>query len=216
MKKWLLFLAIAIAASLFLYFQMMAKNSPAMGVFSSKAPLLSGLPAARPVIRQPGGRTPREVAQNFIDAHREEWKIQPHHELVPEISRFPLGSRVHYQVLQDGIPVVGMGIDVRMDSSLQVVEVQNEYRPLEKADVKGSQLPVGEILKEASQHYAYQPDTNAESAASSNQILFVSEAMTTPELAVVIPLVKGTQSYQVVFRASDGQFLGRSKSRSEF
>lgn len=220
MKKWLLFLAIAIGAALFLFFQM---NSGRRGASIGQHSAPARTEALRVVKRQAaslpqyGGRTPREAADLFVEAHREEWKIQSHHELRSEVSRSPLGSSVHYDVYQDGIPVVGVGIDIRLDRELRVVDVENGYRPLEKADTSVAQLPVEQIVKEAGDRYAYRAEGPVE---TTSRILFASEAMTSPELAVVVPLIKqtdkGVQSYQVVFRATDGQFLGRTKSRSEF
>jgi len=223
MKKWLLFLAIAIGAALFLFFQMNTGRQPnTVGQNQPKGihrtlKMVKREPTSREPLKQFGGRTPRETADNYVEAHREEWKLQAHHELRGEVSRSPLGSSVHYDIYQDGLPVVGVGIDIRMNRELQVVEVENGYRPLEKADTHVAQLPVEEIVKVAGDRYAYRADGPVQ---TESRILFASEAMTSPQLAVVVPLVKetdkGVQSYQVVFRATDGQFLGRTISRSEF
>jgi len=217
MKKWLLFLAIAIGVTLFILFQAQSGRGPSQ-IGQGLSPMKAQMRVTRAAAAgfpQYEGRSAREVADKFIEAHRETWQIQAHHELRGDVTDSPMGSRVHYEVYQDGMPVIGLGIDIRLNRDLEVVDVENGYRPLEKADLNGRQLPVEEIVKETSERYKMQPDGEI-ADAESLKILFASEASTSPEVALVLPLRKGLQSYQVVIRASDGQLLGRTKSRSEF
>lgn len=228
MKKWLLFLAIAIAASVMVYLEQQSSEGGSVGDASSRSGAIKlgghvSLPTDRanvesiPVV----GRTALEVTRNYIDLHRDEWKIQSHHELVGEEFQSPLGSRVRYSIYQEGLPVFGLGIAFRLNPDLQILEVENEYRPLEKADLQGPQLGVTEIVQDASKRYRFVADGNL--ANSTAKVLFAHPAESTPSLAIVIPMKesvtekgKRSRGFQMMFRARDGQLLQRTASRAEF
>src|SRR5262245_33289337 len=109
MKKWLLFLAIAIAASLWFFLfnttrapSAVSRSPIALTRQAGMSPVASALPKKRSatVDKEVSGRTPLEVTLNYLEKYKAEWQIQQHHDLIPEVYRSPLGSRVKYSVQQ--------------------------------------------------------------------------------------------------------------------
>ena len=248
MKKWLLFLAIAIAVSIWTLagsrenrLRTGAKrSSPSSSVFSKQATLTT-LSLSSPGVFP--GKTPIEVTENFLLQHRKEWNLQPYHRLEAQQFLTPLGTSVNYQVTQDGIPIVGMSIRFRLDRFLRIVEVENEYRALEKADLNEANLPVTKVVRQTETDYGLvsldlpnstseQEQGDVESAthassstsepvlpshsAASETVLFAHPASMKPTVAYAIDMKEKKsrpRGVLVVVRASDGQLLARTYSR---
>ena len=170
-------------------------------------------PDAAPV----SGRKPASAlaaAQDLMKENRSRWGVQDFHELRPVVTEGPMGSRVKYSVYQDGLPIVGMEILVELDESHGVLNVENGYQSVRKVDVTQPGLSSEEAIARNSPRYEMDPV----STAGVSTILFYGSGMDEPELSYVVPVRErdGGASAQIIFRASDGQVLGRQNSRSEF
>lgn len=165
------------------------------------------------------GSDPVEVTREFLNAHREEWKLQTYHELRPVEHRTPLGSQVKYAVYQDGIPIVGLAIDFRLAANLQILEVDNRYQSLERLDLDSLQILNEEEISETALGKQYRPDPGVSNQFS--KVLVVVPGQNTPELAYVAAVREQTldsksRPVKLLLRATDGQILKKSFSRAEF
>jgi Zn-dependent metalloprotease len=146
-----------------------------------------------------------QVADQFVKEHRDQWQIRPYHDLRPTTTQSGQGASVKYDVYQDGLAIMGMQIRVEVSADLQVTGVNNQYRPLARADLGQSVMSPDEVLDTVSDRYV----ADAEGHSPSN--ILISGASQELELAYLIPLrTKGEngQAVQVLFRASDGRELG--------
>jgi len=151
-----------------------------------------------------------EAARIYIEAHRAEWKLQPHHQLRVEESRNPLGTKLRFAVYQGKYPVLGAQIQMRVDGTNRVREVHNGYTPVPAVDVEssfagkslGAKLADGSVV------------VNGSPAA---QVIYVSPGSSEgiAALAVTVRTAEGLER-QALVRASDGQVLNLSVPRSEF
>ena len=158
------------------------------------------------------GRTPMETASKFLESSKLE--IPEHYELRPEVTRTPLGPLVTYEVYQDGIPILGMRIELRMNRDMELVESDLEYRALPKADTD-PRLSPEEVAEAARSRYQFVVDPAY--GQHVGKVLVARSETEAPELAYVIPMNCGRLgSCQAVLRANDGQLLARSYSRGEF
>jgi len=163
-----------------------------------------------------GGRTPLEVGENFLALQRAKIELRDYHELVPQVSRTPLGPRIIYQIRQDGVPIIGMNLRLRLNRELEVIEFENRYRPIHKIEIDAPLKPE-EVLERVADRYRFAP--TSETLAFATKVIFAKEGDSIPELAYTMPMSRcGPRSphCQVVFRASDGQLLARSVARAEF
>lgn len=167
-------------------------------------------------VKSVSGRTPLEAAAKFLESNSNVLNVREYHELKPHVTRTPLGSRVVYDVYQDGVPIVGMQIRLRMNREMEIDEIENGYRALDKVDVDPKLTP-SEAFDRVSEGRNFSP--TAETFAFAGKIIFVRENAETPELAYVMPVQKcGARAShcQLVIRANDGQLLARSVARAEF
>jgi hypothetical protein len=155
-----------------------------------------------------------EIAQAYLEAHRETWGIQAHHQMKPEVAQSPLGSVVQFSVYQDEIPILGMGIEMRLGWNGEILEVKSQYRPVSAVDVNQPVVSPEAFLAGASGRF--------EAAAGSgpaSSVIYLPPGDGEPIMAIAM-MVHRTghpeQSVQAVFRASDGQLLGLSSARAEF
>jgi len=175
------------------------------------------LPKPRPAISQEGASvmsSPREIAEEYLVQHRDSLRLQPHHELRPEVYETPIGSTVRYGVFQDGLPIVGIGIEIQLDRDLAITRVNNEYRPLKKADLSEPMLTQEDVLEKVSSRFV----TDSDRVAQSSSLLYVEPGSDQPSLAYSVPvreMGKRSRSMQVLVRASDGQILRKSFSRAD-
>lgn len=160
------------------------------------------------------GATPLDVAKNFLEAHRAEWGLQPYHDFRPVEFSNPLGTKVKFSVYQSGVPIVDMGIQIEIGRDLSVKGVQNNYRPLAKADLSLRNLSAQQLMDRNQGRFELDGPTS-----SLSPVLFARPGKAEPEVAYLIPVRdrrKNSASVQVLFRASDGQVLGKSFDRVEF
>ncbi len=215
MKKWILFLAIAIAVSLWIYVQLLKQQ----GV-ESYQPLIPVTPAfvekrvepvkkeIASVIKQVSGRTPLEITQNYIQLHAKEWQLQPHHELKPEVLRSAMGIWVHYQVYQDGIIVSGAAIRFHLSPELELLEVDNKYQPYKKGNKET--LANDALAQQVSTRYGFRAESIERSMEK--PLYFPNAFRNEVDFAYKLENAQGS----MVVRASDGQLLAMPTGRSEF
>lgn len=158
-------------------------------------------------------KTAMETADAYLNDHQAEWKIQPFHQLRPEEFKTPLGTKIKYSVFQGQVPVIDMGVEIQLDRNQNVIDVQNQYRPLEKADMDNL-LSLEEIVDRNSERYELHGEERL-----SPPVLFVRSGSNVPEAAYLISVkdkTRDARSVQILFRASDGHIISKSVSRSEF
>ena len=176
--------------------------------------------AILPTVEVIEGETPQEVADNYLKKHRETFNIQPFHAPRSEVFRSPIGSKVRYTFTQSGLPIIGMEIQIRMDSNLVVEKVTNNYRPLKKVDLESLDSLSQETMREIAESNQYEEDLGG-AKREYNRVLVPVSGSDTPEVAFVAPVKERlpgnrTRPVQLLLRASDGQVLKKSFSRAEF
>lgn len=160
-------------------------------------------------------RTALEVADDYIEAKRKEWGIREHHDLVASVFKTPIGARVKYSVFQEGIPIVGLEIRIRLGRDLSIQAVNNKYVPLEKAQIKSHDFLTGREVLENWQSSLLRPDKTH--SRKLDKVLVYLAGNESPELAFVVPgRDRMNRAVQILLRARDGQTLMTSYSRAEF
>lgn len=156
------------------------------------------------------GRSPQEIADNFLGNHREEWHIQEYHQLRSEVHASADETTVTYRVYQDQYPVLGMKISVHVAKNFEVTSVDNTYRPVRKVDISREPfLSAEEIIERIPPRFVADGSTAAKAAS----VLYVPSSGDEPELAYTMPLNEDgptPQPVHLLLRAADGELLGRS------
>ena len=156
------------------------------------------------------GRSPQEVADNYLNSHREEWHVQDYHQLRSELHASPVETTVIYRVYQDQYPVLGMKIAIHIAKNFEVTSVENTYRPVRKVDVSHEPfLSAEEIIERIPPRFVADGSTAAKAAS----VLYVPSSGDEPELAYTMPLQEEgatPQPVHLLLRAADGELLGRS------
>jgi len=136
-------------------------------------------------------------------------------ELRPQAYDSPVGSRVVYRVYQDRLPILGMEIEIEIDRDNRAQLVRNEYRAVKRVALsKLHVLSVEQILNQGTERLGV-PNVSAAPAS----VLYLAPQADEPELAYAVSFQgKGVRARgtQALFRATDGQLLARTASRSEF
>lgn len=161
------------------------------------------------------GLTPLQVAEQYFNAHREEWKLQPHHEFRPVEFKTPLGTKIKYSTYQDGVPVLNLDISLQIERDNSVGAVENKYIPIEKAELKKKEMKVEELLPLVSERYT----SVEEPKTLTTPVIVVVPGSTSPQVAYLLSVKDKARKegpVEILFRASDGQVLGKNKPRSEF
>jgi len=160
--------------------------------------------------------SPQGITDRYLMEHGEELGLKPWHELRPSVFQTPLGARVNYQVFQDGLPILGAELHMRLGRD-NVVHLENQYLPLEKVDVNPKDAidtaQVHELMKVS--NYLPDPSVGTEPA----KILVPVQGTNRAELVYVVSAREpggSRRPVQVLLRASDGQVLGKNYSRMEF
>ena len=189
-------------------------------VISASAGLWS-LPRARSIsalgnVDTSLGKSPQEIADNYLNNHREEWHIQDYHQLRAELHASPVETTVIYRVYQDQLPVLGMKIEILVGKNLEVKSVQNSYRPVRKVDFSHEPfLSAEEVIERIPPQFVADGATASHAAS----VLYVPASTDEPELAYTMPLQEGAPTphpIHLLLRAADGQLLGRSVPRTAF
>jgi hypothetical protein len=135
---------------------------------------------------------PLDVADQFVKAHREEWQLQPYHELRGSLLLSPeIGTKVKYSVYQDGVLILGLDIEVDVGSDLKVQAFQNNYRPVVHIDFQKNRYLTAEQVA---------------GKASVEKMLYVNSVSAIPELVYFIRM---DEVWKGMFRARDGKMLGK-------
>ncbi len=164
---------------------------------SLSGPLQSALP------------NPVQVANNYLKEHRDQFQIQSYHELRPVPIATASGTTVKYSVYQDKLPIIGLGIEIKIAKDFSVEGLENNYRPVQAADLSNTGIPLKKILERVSQRYIAEET----SVAHASSILYLDSVSAAPELVYVVSLKENLgkgRNLQVLFRASDGLILGKS------
>ncbi len=160
--------------------------------------------------------TPQAITDRYLMEHGEELGLKPWHEMKPSVFQTPLGARVTYQVFQDGLPILGAELRMRLGRD-NVVHLESQYLPFERADVNPvSAIGTAQVqdLMKAS-NYLPDPSVGTEPA----RILIPVQGTNRAELAYVVSAREpggSRRPVQILLRASDGQVLGKNYSRMEF
>lgn len=157
-----------------------------------------------------------EAADRFLEENGILSTIAEHHHLNRMVMRTPLRRSVVYSVTERGLPVVGLNIWVDMDRAGNLVRIQNEYRNLPPSDLsRVDEVSAFDVSSRLNVRYQ-----TKDAAEDSPPILFVTPNAPRAELAFVLhvqdTLRGGPAPVEAVFRASDGQILGRNLPRAEF
>lgn len=159
-------------------------------------------------------QTSREAADIYFNEHRAQWNIQDYHTLKPEFFESPLGTKVKYSVFQDGVPVVGLAIELDIGQDRRVTAAENTYLPVKKVDMNQPFLSHEEVIARQAGRYTL----DESSTAGVSRILYLAPGNDEPELSYVIPVHEAATktAVSVIFRATDGQVLGKQAGRAEF
>ena len=131
------------------------------------------------------GRSPQEIADNYLNNHREEWHIQEYHQLRSELHASPVETTVIYRVYQVQYPVLGMKIAIHIAKNFEVTSVDNTYRPVRKVDISQEPfLSAEEIIERIPPRFI----ADAATAAKAASVLYVPSSGDEPELAYTMPL----------------------------
>lgn len=156
---------------------------------------------------------PVQFAEQYLLKHSKELDLKPYHQFKPIELRSPIVNTVKFSVSQDGIPIIGISLTFRFDPNGRLLQIDNQYRGLEKADTNPrSLLSIDEVLEKSLDQYSM-IDTNLDAVP---MILFATSTSERPELAYVLTVKEKTgerRPLEVVFRATDGQILAKSAAR---
>lgn len=132
----------------------------------------------------------------FIKEHESEFPIRSYHQLKGQVLENPLGMRVKYEVSQNEIPIVGMEIELQINSLGKVTVSSNSYYPIEKVE------------------------SNSDAWGSDSVVIYVEPGKNQGEIAYNVsvsdPNKKAPVLAHAVFSAMSGQLLARHVARSEF
>jgi len=157
----------------------------------------------------------RLAADEYVEAHREEWGIQAHHDLRYDYTYAnPLGTLVKYKVFQGDLALQGMDVEVRVGRDHGVKDVAVHYVPAKEVDLNAPSLSAEEIVDSVEDRFEQVPGQTA----STSMIFTPSAAGSQPVLAIAMTMRRkgGTEPVQAIFRASDGQILDLTVARGEF
>ncbi len=157
--------------------------------------------------------TAGEAAETFLNEKRAEWGVREYHELRPTTYESPMGTKVKYAAYQDGLPILGSEITLEVTQDRDVTLGENNYQAVKKVDVTQPILEFNQVLERAGR---YQLDMSATSGVS--KLLYLVPGSDEPELSYSMQVKENGNgpTENLIFRASDGQILGRQVPRAEF
>ncbi len=157
--------------------------------------------------------TAGEAAEKFLNDKRQEWGIREYHEMRPVTYETPMGTKVKYAAYQDGLPILGSELTLEVSGDRDVSLGQNSYQAVKKADTTQPVLEFNQVLERTGK---YQLDMSATSGVS--KLLFIPPGSDEPELSYSMAVKENGSgpTENLIFRASDGQILGRQAPRAEF
>lgn len=160
-----------------------------------------------------------ELARTYLEAHNDEFKVQPHHQLKGHLFTSPIGNTVRFDVYQDGLPLFETFIDVEIDGQRQISSVTSHYDAFPRVDTQRAKiLSQEEIQSKLSSRYVVKTgETPSMMLLPTGQgrdveIVYVMQ-FTDREISGRNPM---GNHVQLLLRASDGQILKKSFARVEF
>ncbi len=152
---------------------------------------------------------PAVIANEYLTSKKEEWKIQPYHELRTSEVKLPLGTKITYSVFQDGVAIPGQEIQIVISKRGKILSIDNQYQALEKADPLASDYST--VLKRAKEKFEV---VNEE---PNEVLLYVVPGIQKPAYAypITVKSKKGIKE-ELLIRASDGEVIAKAVSRKEF
>jgi Zn-dependent metalloprotease len=155
-----------------------------------------------------------EAGGKYLQDHRDELQLQSYHQFRPVVSTSPLGASLVYQVYQDGLPVVGMELRLKLNRENEVKEVSGNYRPMPKVDLDEEVMLPNEILQRIPSRFA----VNHLSSNVERELIALSES---DELQLVYAISardrdNNLKPVQIIVKASDGEIVRKAESRPEF
>ncbi|MSP18160.1 MAG: hypothetical protein EXR74_01175 [Bdellovibrionales bacterium] len=160
-----------------------------------------------------------QLANQFIIDNPGLFSIKSYHQLKGETYENPLGTRVNYQVFQNGTPILGFTIQLTVGVDHQVSIVSNEYHPIERVEMDERYfLSVNEILEEHNQRFKLSVADEDEGRES--HIIIVGPSYAKAEMGTVVSVIevgsKQKAPIEAVFSSKSGQLLARRVAKSEF
>lgn len=154
------------------------------------------------------------IANQFVEAHREEWRLQPYHELRAAVFESPFSAKVAYQVYQDNLPIIGMRIVVEVDRNRKAILFESNYRSVERLDVSRVEAMTElDLIRGLGERYEERREVK-----ELTQALNLVDARNVPDLVFVVRVLDRSlnQPAQLVLRATDGQLVQKSFAKKEF
>ncbi len=183
---------------------------------TSRSPvsIASASVAAEPAVAL-DDRDAKAAADDFISLKKEDWGIQPHHEIRYEAAfTTPLGKTIKYKIFQGELAMSGMDVEVRLGNDRTVKDVSVHYNPVAEIDTTQLGMNPDQILTTVSDRF----EMEASQSASQPMVYVPHGIDSKPVLAYAMTVRrKGSEGepIQAVFRASDGQILDLTVARPE-
>lgn len=159
------------------------------------------------------------LTQQFILENLDRFPIQQHHRLRGETLKSPLGTLVSYKVYQDGVPILGIQLDFRVNSRNQVLELFNGYQPVVQMKVEPDKWMTIEQVAALQSSSFKKVESDSKTLAKPN-IIWVESGSDRAHWGYVLKVVdllqKKKAPEQAIFSAITGQLLAREVSRGEF
>ena len=159
------------------------------------------------------------AGERFIKGNESLFPIRSYHQLKGRVIENPMGMRVKYEVSQNEIPVVGMEIELQINSLGKVAVLSNSYHPIEKVELnRDSWLSLAEVIEGQEQTYKFS-GTEGSSGADSI-VIYVEPGKFRGEIGYNVSVLDANKKNSVmahaVFSVMSGQVLARHIARSEF
>jgi hypothetical protein len=171
------------------------------------------------IATEQGDSTALKLTQQFILENLDRFPIQQYHHLKGETLKSPLGTLVSYKVYQDGVPIVGLQLDFRVNSRNQVLELFNGYQPVAEMKLEPDRwLTIERVV--ALQSLRYKKVEHTLKNMEKPNIIWVEPGSNRVHWGYVLEVVDVLQKRKVpeqaIFSDTTGQLLVRELSRSEF
>lgn len=96
---------------------------------------------AAPSLATVAGTGAIRLADEYLAAHKANWRMREVHQLRPTEYHSPVGTEVVYRVMQDGIPILDQEVRLFVGNDGQVAERNVRYEPFNTAEMGASISP---------------------------------------------------------------------------
>lgn len=173
--------------------------------------------AAAEIVPEEPGDSALEIANEYLSQMKVEFGIMPYHDLSPQVSKNPLGTRIRYSISQNGVPIHGYNLWLTVDAKTgSIDESANDlkYEPVDEIDLDLEEYLDRDELIETLNTDTFHPAQNQKI----RKVLFVPPQSPAPVMAFVVQGrdPRRNSNIQIMVRASDGQILRKYYSRKEF